>query len=177
MAYDACNTIIIEIDPELSAAEAHGMATGMLCINSQTASDTWLTELSFDKNSMTNETIETLSRFFEDTRDLLNNDEFEYDLFLPDANVPLAEQAEAVKNWCRGFLFGVGSVASDIPKNALEILKDIAEFTKLDDNVDGEEDEHALMEITEYLRSTALLLRDELGSDSNNMSALPQNGE
>jgi len=33
MAYKACNAIVLEIDPELSAAEIHGMATGMLCLS------------------------------------------------------------------------------------------------------------------------------------------------
>jgi uncharacterized protein YgfB (UPF0149 family) len=176
MAYKACNAIVLEIDPELSAAEVHGMATGMLCISGQAESAVWLAELAFDKNSMVSENTDTLIRLFEETRHLLSNDEFDFDLFLPDDDVPLADQAEALKNWCRGFLFGVGSAvsASDVPENAVEILKDIAEFTKLDDNVDGEEDEHALMEINEYLRSAVLLLRDELSSDSNH---IPQNGE
>jgi uncharacterized protein YgfB (UPF0149 family) len=59
-----------------------------------------------------------------------------------------------------------GGAASNWSKEAREILKDIAEFTKLDVDAKGEEDEQAFMEITEYLRSAVLLLRDELGSSS-----------
>jgi len=110
-----------------------------------------------------------LVRLFEETRRLLGSDEFEFDLFLPEDDAPLTEQVEALKGWCRGFLLGVssGGAASKWPKDAREILKDIAEFTKLDADAEGDEDEHALMEITEYLRSAVLLLRDELGRNDD----------
>ena len=173
MAYNACNAIIVQSDAELSAAEAHGMATGMLCANEQTDSTYWLTELLHNSSSEIDEKNKNLLlRLFEETRRLLASDEFEFDLLLPEDNASLAEQVEALKSWCRGFLFGVGSGAttSNWPKDVREILKDITEFTKLDANAEGEEDERAFMEITEYLRSAVLLLRDDLG-DSGDMVA------
>ena len=165
MAYNACNAIIEQIDAEFSAAEAHGMATGMLCVNEQTESASWLAELLHNSSSVIDENKNLLVRLFEETRRLLASDEFEFDLFLPEDDASLIEQVEALKNWCRGFLFGVGSgtAASNWPKDVREILKDITEFTKLDANAEGEEDERAFVEITEYLRSAVLLLRDELG--------------
>jgi hypothetical protein len=171
MAYKACNAIFVQIDAELSAAEAHGMATGMLCANEQTESAAWLAELLHNANPVINENKILLTRLFEETRRLLASDEFEFDLFLPEDDTSLVEQVEALKSWCRGFLFGVGSGASALSwsKDAREILKDITEFTKLDVNVEGEEDERAFVEITEYLRSAVLLLRDELGNDSGEM--------
>jgi len=168
MAYNACNAIIVESDADLSAAEAHGMATGMLCVNDRTDSASWLAELTHNSNSVIDENQNILDRLFEETRSLLASEEFEFDLFLPEDDALLTERVEALKSWCRGFLFGVGSAASmsNWPKDAREILKDITEFTKLDANAEGEEDELALVEITEYLRSAVLLLRDELSSRS-----------
>jgi uncharacterized protein YgfB (UPF0149 family) len=168
MSYNACNAIIIQSDAELSAAEAHGMATGMLCVNEQTDSASWLTELFQNSNAVLDENEYVLVRLFEETRRLLGSDEFDFDLFLPDDDALLIEQVDALRNWCRGFLLGVssGGAASNWSKEAREILKDIAEFTKLDVDAKGEEDEQAFMEITEYLRSAVLLLRDELGSSS-----------
>jgi yecA family protein len=173
MAYKTCNAIIVQSDAELSAAEAHGMATGMLCVNEQTESAAWLAELLHDSNSVIDENKNILVRLFEETRHLLASDEFEFDLFLPEDDTSLIERVDALKSWCRGFLFGVGSgaTASNWPKEAREILKDIAEFTKLDANAEGEEDERALVEITEYLRSAVLLLRDELGESSGEIDA------
>ena len=109
MAYNACNAIIEQIDAEFSAAEAHGMATGMLCVNEQTESASWLAELLHNSSSVIDENKNLLVRLFEETRRLLASDEFEFDLFLPEDDASLIEQVEALKNWCRGFLFGVGS--------------------------------------------------------------------
>ena len=114
----------------------------------------------------------TLIHLFEDTRSLLASDDFEFDLFLPDDDVLLSEQVEALTYWCQGFLLGVGftHATSDLSKEVREILKDIIEFTKLDTEAEGEEDESDFMEITEYMRSAVLLLRSELnqkGSRTN----------
>lgn len=169
MAYKTCNAIIVQSDADLSAAEAHGMATGMLCANEQAESASWLTELLHDSSSVLDENKKMLVRLFEETRRLLASDEFEFDLFLPEDEAPLVEQVEALKSWCRGFLLGVGleASASNWPNDAREILKDITEFTKLDANAEGEEDERAFVEITEYLRSAVLLLRDELDNSGD----------
>jgi hypothetical protein len=175
MAYEAYNAIVVQSDAELSAAEAHGMATGVLCVNEHTESAQWLSELLHNATPVIDEDKALLVRLFEETRRLLASEEFEFDLFLPDEEALLSEQVEALKNWCRGFLFGVGAgsdAASNWPKDAREILIDITEFTKLDVNVEGEEDERAFVEITEYLRSAVFLLRDELSS--NTSDTVPQ---
>lgn len=163
MTYSIINAIIIRSDAELSAAQAHGMATGMLCANEQAQSAGWLTELFLHAAQVEDEDRITLVHLFEDTQDLLTSDDFEFDLLLPDDEAMLSEQVEALTEWCRGFLLGVGFTytASDLSREATEILKDIAEFTKLDTEAEGEEDESDFMEITEYMRSAILLLRSE----------------
>jgi uncharacterized protein len=173
MAYKTCNAIIVQSDAELSAAEAHGMATGILCVDEQAESAVWLSELLRNAGPMIDKDKKLLVRLFEETRRLLGSDAFEFDLFLPEDDVPLSERVEALTSWCRGFLFGVGSgaSASTWSKDVGEIMKDITEFTKLDVNAEGEEDERALVEITEYLRSAVLLLRDELGESSGEIDA------
>jgi uncharacterized protein YgfB (UPF0149 family) len=171
MAYPIINAILRENEADYSAAEAHGMATGMLCVNNKTDSDYWLNELLPDNTDITDEQKSLLIRLYEETRRLLAGDDFEFDLFLPDDEVPLAERIVALKSWCQGFLFGVGYMWSkpEFSKDANEILKDIAEFTKLDAETEdeNEEDEVALMELTEYLRSAVLLLRTEVNQHTD----------
>jgi uncharacterized protein YgfB (UPF0149 family) len=164
MTYQVINIICNQSDAALSAAEAHGIATGMLCINAQTKSDRWLAELFRNVIPVNEEEKQQLIRLFEETGELLASDQFEFELFLPEDNTLLTEQVMALKSWCQGFLYGVGSAYSDfnLTGDAGEILKDIAEFTKLDIEAEGEEDEAAFIEITEYLRSAVLLLREEL---------------
>lgn len=172
MAYQVINAVLERMDADFGAAEAHGTAAGMLCINARAESADWLNELFQDAAPLPDEDRTLLLRLFEQTRDLLGSDEFDFDLFLPDDEALLGERLEALSSWCQGFLFGVGSSYSEPvwPGDVGEILKDILEFTKLDAEAEGggEEDERAFMEITEYLRSAVLLLRDELASNQNN---------
>lgn len=166
--YQVINAIVVHSDPGLSAAQAHGMATGMLCANEQTQSVQWLNELFRHATPAVDEDRATLVHLFEDTQSSLASDEFDFDLFLPDDEVLLSEQIEALTYWCQGFLLGVGvtHAASDLSRDTTEILKDIAEITKLDTAVEGEEDENDFVEITEYMRSAVLLLRSEFNKEA-----------
>ncbi len=170
MVYQVINKILEQGDIGCSAAEAHGMATGMLCVNEKARGEAWMAELLNDAEPLSDEYKDLLARLFDETARLMSNNEFEFDLLLPADEVALSFRIEALKNWCHGFLFGVGAVYSnqECSRDASEILKDIAEFTKLETDAEGEEDENAFMEVTEYLRSAVLLLRDELVNNTRN---------
>ena len=169
MTYQIIDAIIENNAPELTAAEAHGVATGILCLDGRAESINWLTEIFSDPSGLLAEDKAILVSLFEQTRDLLTDDEFAFDLFLPDDERPLQEQVEGVCNWCHGFLLGVGHANSseDWQGESREILKDIVEITKLEVEDDEQEDENALMEIHEYLRTAIMLIRAELYDSSN----------
>ena len=117
------------------------MAIGMLSVNEQAGYESWLTELLGNNESLSEENKSILVKLFEETRRLFFSEDFEFGLFLPEVDMPLSLQVQALTDWCRGFLLGVGSKpASNYSRDALEILRDIAEFTKLDTDVEGEED-------------------------------------
>lgn len=164
MTYQVINAIVVQSDADLSAGYAHGMATGMLCANEQSQSEEWLAELFQHDTPPADDDRMTLIQLFEDTRSLLASDDYEFDLLLPDDDVLLSEQVEALTYWCQGFLMGVGftHATAELSREAREILKDMIEFTKLDTKAEGEEDESDFIEITEYMRSAVLLLRSEL---------------
>lgn len=166
MPYSTINKLLEPNIPHLTAAEAHGMAAGLLCINPNATSAYWLDELQDKEHPAAPETTQLLTKLFEETRRLLASDAFEFDLLLPDDDTELSERLSALKNWCLGFLYGAGCGQANpaLSKDAQEILRDITEFTKLDTQAEGEEDEAAFVEITEYLRSAVMLLRDESGS-------------
>jgi yecA family protein len=169
MTYQVINAIVVQSDADLSAGYAHGMATGMLCANDQAQNEEWLAELFRHGAPPADDDKMALIQLFEDTRSLLASDDYEFDLLLPDDDVSLSEQVEALTYWCQGFLMGVGftHATSELSKEAREILKDMIEFTKLDTEAEGEEDESDFMEITEYMRSAVLLLRSELNQSSS----------
>lgn len=165
MSYTTIDTVLGQYDAELSAAEAHGMASGLLTVNPHFSGEQWLSELLRDTAPLSNEHHAEFSGLFEYTQDVLLNDEFEFDLFLPDEDeASLIERVEALRQWCKGFLFGVGfaNTATKFSPHTQEILKDVAEMTKLDTEIelDDDEAENDFMELTEYLRAAVLALRD-----------------
>lgn len=164
MAYQAVNAVVLQCNPQLSAAEAHGVAAGMLCVNGKVLSRYWLDELLGGVVPVTEDGGQLLQGLFEETRRLLVEEEFEFDLLLPADDEVLDDRVAALKNWCVGFLYGVGTVNVNAVNSAQirEVLQDIAEITKLDSTAsDDEENEQAYTEITEYLRAAVLVLRDE----------------
>ncbi len=165
MIYRVVDAIIEKIDPTVTAAEAHGMATGMLCIDEKTESMVWLNEMFQDTIELLEEDRQLLVSLFEQTQELINGDEFAFDLLLLDNDADLEQRIAALRNWSKGFLLGVGYSTSETkwPGETREIIKDIVEFSKMD--IDGDEDdeeiENALMEIQEYLRAAVMLFKVE----------------
>lgn len=165
MAYSIINALLLKNELDLSAAEAHGIATGLLCVNPHIQNSDWFLELLPEGGSFSDDDLSLLSRLFEETRRLLASEDYDFDLFLPDDDQPLTEQLSALKNWSMGFLYGVGSLYTNRQWSPIsrEIMQDVTEFTRLDAKCEGgDEEETAFVEITEYLRSAVLLLRDEL---------------
>ncbi|MEQ1638792.1 MAG: UPF0149 family protein [Methylococcales bacterium] len=169
ITYPDIEALLIRHDADLDAAEAHGILTGMLSLDERIDPSLWLKELLQQNPELSETESDLLVGLFKKTCALLNSSAFEFDLFLPDDDVELSKQAEALSNWCRGFLFGVGHASSKAiwPGDSGEILKDFIEFTKMDTRIQAEEDEHALMEIHEYCRAAVMLLRDDLRADSS----------
>lgn len=165
MSYTTIDAVLAQYDAELSAAEAHGMASGVLAVNANFGSEQWLNELLQQTVPLNKEHHAEFVGLFDDTQDVLIHDEFEFDLFLPDdEDSSLIERVAALRQWCKGFLLGVGfaNTATTFSIQTQEILKDVAEITKLDTDIelDDEEAENDFMELTEYLRAAVLALRD-----------------
>lgn len=171
MTYQIIDSILERHAADTDAAEAHGIATGMLCVDERVAGSTWVNELFEQNPELSNSEMDALVGVFERTRKLLGSDGFEFDLFLPDDDAMLMQQVDALRSWCQGFLFGIGYGYSSAiwPGDSGEILKDVVEFTKLETGAHTEEDEQAFTEINEYLRAAVLLLRDDLRGNSRQL--------
>ena len=184
MVYQTIDNILKEIGAEMTAAEAHGIATGMLCVDATTTAEHWLSEL-FSGTSPDEDSAVLLTGLFEQTGELLTSDEYRFDLLLPDDDDDMEQQVEALRSWCQGFLFGVGYAqaadkaveggafarrsVSDWPGETGEILKDIVEFTKMaltGDSPIDEEEAAAFVEINEYLRVAVFLIRSEFNKNT-----------
>jgi uncharacterized protein YgfB (UPF0149 family) len=86
-------------------------------------------------------------------------------LLLPEDDASLADRADALLGWCRGFLGGYGLGAGDaVPETpeAREALDDLGKIAASRLSYDDPEgDEAALLEVSEFVRVAALLLHGD----------------
>ena len=164
MDYKELDMAIAKLAPDLSAAECHGMATGILCGNERAEAGFWLGEILQDYGAVGDEEETVLVGLFQETKALLVDAEFGFTLLLPDEDTDLSDRLESLSKWCQGFLYGIGSLPQVFTwsDTGSEIIKDIAELTKLDTHAEGEAAENDFMEIVEYLRTAVVFLQTEL---------------
>lgn len=157
-------------DLETSAAEVHGMLCGLLCCGCADAISLWFAELFQQSDAadlLVQECQRALRQLFDETRQAIEGPGLGFSPLLPDDQEPITERAKAVCNWSAGFLYGIG-LAGVSPQRMLsestrEALKDFTEITRMDwQSPDGEEDEEALMEVSEFLWVGAMLVHDDL---------------
>jgi uncharacterized protein YgfB (UPF0149 family) len=150
-----------------SAAEAHGLLAGMLCMDAGIDYGQWLANLANPEEPAPQGRDQAiLLQLFEETRRQLDDFDFSFEPLLPDDDAPLEERAFALGEWCQGFLAGLGYVSqkSEWPGECTEILRDFMEIARLDPAVSGEADESAYAELTEYVRVGVQVIHSELQS-------------
>lgn len=167
IAYEDIQDALASIPDTGSAAEAHGLLSGMLCVDSGANPQQWLGDfLGPDVAPPDRELLAPLQSLFDFTRQQLDDFDFSFSPLLPDDDAPLEERALALSEWCQGFLFGVGYAGknSDWPGECTEILRDLMEIGRLDPDGGGEADETAYAELSEYVRVGVQVIRSEFQS-------------
>jgi len=160
----------------VGASDLHGSLAGFLCGGGQTDARHWLVALELDPDDSAAAAFphDTLERLYADCAAWLADPELRFEPLLPPANAPLAARADALVEWCRGFLGGIGlagaGAAGTLSAEASEILSDFGTIASTRfEYADNEEDETALAEVIEFIRVGALLLHTEL----SNVAPLP----
>lgn len=148
----------------IGAGELHGSLTGYLCAGGSAGAQEWLRALQLDDPGTLPAAL--AGQLYEDCRRQLDDPDFSFQPLLPDEDASLAERADGLVAWCRGFLGGAGLAGLDarsLSDDADEILRDFAGIAGSQlDYADDEEDEAALAEVQEFVRIGVLLLQREL---------------
>jgi len=169
--YDHAARLLHEAGVTTGAAEAHGIITGVLCAP-QGAGVAWqelVLGREAGKNREAPEALaELLAAMHRSAYAHLSGVECDFVPLLPGDDHSLAEQIEALTDWCRGYLFGLyaGGVkeSQKLPDDAGEVVRDITRLSEaeLDGSLADEEEARALVEIVEYLRVGVQLVFEEL---------------
>jgi hypothetical protein len=169
--YAGVRRLIEASDLSPSPSEAQGILCGLICAGDPRATETWLDQLlpatgAQGTDLLALEARAGLARLAGQTLEEIQGPDLGLNLLLPDDSGPLEERATAVYDWVRGFLYALGILRleeREMSGQAREILRDFSDLTRLDLNAldEGEENEAALTEITEFVRVAAMLLYQE----------------
>jgi uncharacterized protein len=150
----------------VGASDLHGSLTGYLCAGGSAGIEDWPAALEIEPEARTTPHHDALRRLFRDCRAQLDDPDLGFEPLLPAQDAPVERRAEALVDWCRGFLGGVGLAGSAmriLSADANEVLADIGRIAASRFDYDDEnEDETALSEVLEFVRVGVLLLHAEM---------------
>ncbi|WP_131781989.1 UPF0149 family protein [Legionella gresilensis] len=165
---DFVNKIAILSLP-ISSSELHGIICGYLCAGAAEKAESYLQALTLQtkKDEFTRAAAMAIFDTYTATQQQIMNLDFTFQLLLPEEESPLIERAQAFSQWCEGFTQGITLSGINYElldeEDSREALQHIVQFAQLDyDNVDvSEEDEKALVDISEYTRMAVLRLSED----------------
>ncbi|PHM61625.1 YecA family protein [Xenorhabdus ishibashii] len=160
--YQSFDEILHQQSVALTAAEMHGLISGLLCSGNHSGGNhdsSWQTlvhDLANDGLAFSQVLALPLRELYETTFELLDDNNFAFHLLLPDEEAGIFECADALAGWVNHFLLGLG-VANPkmIEKPEIqEIITDLRNIGMLgyDESEDQEELSQALEEVLEYVR-------------------------
>lgn len=163
-----------------SPAEAHGIACGVSLAANEDPQAAWqaaLTAALDAGDGVADECARALGELFDDALRELADETFEWQLLLPTDDAPLSARCAALRDWCEGFLFGLGSAADLVFDEAVsrdmhDALTDLSEITRLDADISdqGEAAEADFTELAEFVRVAARLVGEEIRATGENVS-------
>jgi uncharacterized protein YgfB (UPF0149 family) len=154
---------------KLGAAESHGVFCGLLCGGSDDPESLWLAELLQDHDSLdllVGECADGLRDLARQTRDDIEGPGMGFSPLLPAENQPLSARAAALRDWCRGFLYGLGvsgTAERQLSAETLEAVNDMVGISRLDVELvsSSEADEESYAELCEFVWVAAMLVYEE----------------
>ncbi|TLY52041.1 MAG: UPF0149 family protein [Gammaproteobacteria bacterium] len=173
ISYAELGAVLARTQFGVSASDLHGSLAGFLCGGGHSDARRWLAALELDPDDSVTAAFppHMLEQLYTDCAAWLADPGLQFEPLLPPTSAPLGARADALVEWCRGFLGGIGlagaGAAGTLSAVAKEILSDFDTIagTRFE-YADSEEDENALAEVIEFIRVGALLLHTELSGTS-----------
>ncbi|WP_019026776.1 UPF0149 family protein [Colwellia piezophila] len=175
--FPSMQAILTSEGVECHASELHGVLTGLVCAGFEFEDQGYMTMLNdlFNEGDGFPGSVKTaLKQMYSELWSSILDDNYSFNLLLPDDDDTMAERGHALSTWVQGFNFGFGLQQKDTPvvsDDVKEVLTDFAEIANLSDEMEEDEDtEQAYFEIGEYVRISALLCFSELATPPNRES-------
>ncbi|KGM27789.1 UPF0149 family protein [Photorhabdus luminescens] len=160
--YQSFDEILHQQSVALTAAEMHGLISGLLCGGNRDSSwQVLVHDLANDGLAFSHPLAQQLRELREITFESLDDNNFAFNLLLPDEEDNVFERADALAGWVNHFLLGLGVAQPKFAdrKEISEIIGDLRNIALLgyEEGDDQEELAQALEEVLEYVRVAAQL--------------------
>lgn len=168
VSYASLNNQLAQQQIGLTAAELHGLVSGILCGGNQ--DNSWLTlvyNLTNEGMAFSSPLSQYLKQVHDDTEIRLEEDGFTFQMLMPDGDdASIFERADALAGWVNHFLLGLGVMQPKMDKikgDVGEVIDDLRTIGQLgyDEDEDREQLEQDLEEVSEYVRMAAMLCYNE----------------
>lgn len=151
----------------VGASELHGSLSGYLCGGGSAGAPALLSALELENGEPQDDAGRNLlGELYAETRVQLDDPELGFEPLLPESSRPLAERGDALVDWCRGFLGGLGlggfNDRRGLSGEGAEILHDLHAIAASHFSYGDADDETSLTEVFEFVRIGVLLLYAEL---------------
>ncbi len=172
-SYQTFIDAIAVLELPISASELHGVMCGYLCAGASMDGEAYLRAFIINnKDYAIRDAARAMFSVYSISQQQLINFDFEFQLMLPEDHQSLVERTQAFSDWCDGFTQGMVMAGIGYQQlhdeEAQEALHHLAEFAQLNCETlkMDDDDEKALMEVSEYARMAVLrLYSDLLASD------------
>ncbi|WP_237067607.1 UPF0149 family protein [Microbulbifer guangxiensis] len=155
--FDKLANAILASGGHTSPSELHGFVCGVLAAGARPDRRRWQDELAqlLDQDAVPADLSAEFQRIAQESAEQLGDRNFDFQLLLAEDG-GIAERTLSLGQWCQGFLhgFGVGAHRGELPPTSKEALEDLSAVSQVDaDTVsEGEEAEHQLLEVQEFVR-------------------------
>lgn len=165
--FEQAETLLRQAGTGCGAAECHGFLTGCLCASGPASCGGGLDHLLGKAPDCPEPRIRVvrglLRRAFARGRAGLEREPPVFQPLLPDAHRAPGVRAAALRDWCAGFLGGLGHLSrashAGLPENLQEFLRDLTQLTRLNpESADDDGSEADLATLTDYVRAGVIRL-------------------
>lgn len=155
----------------INASELHGSLCGYLCAGGGAGAAGWCEALALealqDLIADDADARRQFGRFYDQSRAQLIDPQLSFQPLLPELDGGVPQRANALVEWCRGFVGGLGLAGNDeaetLSDSAQEVLADFSRIAASDlEAGDSDDDEADFTEVFEYVRVGVLLMQSEL---------------
>lgn len=173
LEYDELDNLLGRVKAEPCAAECHGFLCGQICVAGYADTEQWHDYLALQAGDadLDRACYDEIHSLIGELYVLMGSPDFDFRLLLPDDTAPFGERVEALAEWCHGFLNGFGmnrdTRAAMLNEECEDLIEDLSRICRVGAGEDGlEEDEQALVELTEYVRLGVMSLYETLRPDT-----------